>query len=351
MKSLVIYYSQTGGTKKIAQAIRDGIAGVTGQCDLRPLREVSPADWLSYDLVGIGSPVWGACPTTNVIYHINDLPEAVAGKHAFFFCTHGTGPGRCILRGVEPMQQKGLLVLGWRDWYSAASLHGHAKPWYTDGHPDDIDLREASAFGAAMVSHSRQVAAGNIGIIPSLPSPEAADAIYGPDMFAGMMGMMPGPGGPGGPGGPEMPEPPEDPHPPKYPPVMAYLMGLEGRKAMPNPNNGNLRVDREKCIGCGRCAQACFCGNIDAAVTPPVFLSQNCEHCLFCESVCPTGAILYDAQPVTVRSPQGRNGAMRQEIALAEARGRFRRLIPEEEVGWDTPWELATTHPRIKEIP
>ena len=196
-----------------------------------------------------------------------------------------------------------------------------------------------------MASHSIQVAAGNKALIPTLHSPEVSDEIYGPDMFARMTEMMPGPGGP------EMPEIPKDPHPPKYPPVMTYLMAQIGRPAMPNPNNGNLRVDKDKCIGCGRCAEGCFCENIDASETPPVFLSQNCEHCLFCESLCPTGAILYDAQPVTEKSPQARGGMMQQEIALAEAKGRFRRIIPDAEVGWDTPWEKATSHPRIKEIP
>lgn len=346
MKSLVIYYSQTGNTKRIAQAITQGILGITGQCDIKRIQDVSPRDWLGYDLVGIGSPVWGACPTTNILYHINALPEEARGKHAFFFCTHGTGPGRSIIRGVSPMLDKGLTVLGWRDWYGAASLHGHAKPWYTDGHPDEIDLKEAEAFGAAMASHSIQVSAGNTAIIPRLHSPEASDEIYGPDMFAGMMRMMKDI--PGGPGGPEIPE---DPHPPKYPSVMTYLLSLEGMKAMPNPNNSNLRIDAARCIGCGRCAEACFCDNIDISADLPVFLSQNCERCLFCESVCPKGAILYDAQPITDKSPQGKNGAMRQEIALAEAKGRFRRIIPEEEIGWDTPWEAVTAHPRIKEIP
>lgn len=352
MKSLVIFYSQTGNTKIIAQAIRDGIEAVTGQCDLKHIRDAKPEDWLDYDLVGVGCPIWGACPTTNLLCHIGDLPPEAAGTHSFFFCTHGTGPGRCILRGVEPMLKKGLTVLGWKDWYASASLHGHAKPWYTDGHPDDMDLQEAKAFGTAMANHSLQVAGGSTALIPALPSPEASDEIYGEDMIVGMLKMMKdGPGGPGGmPGGP-MPEPEEDPHPPKYPTAMAYVMGLEGLKAGPNPNNGNLRVDKDRCIGCGRCARACFCENIDASQTPPRFLSQNCEHCLFCESVCPTGAILYDAQPVTPGSPQSPGGRMQQEIAIAEAKGRFRRIIPEHEVGWDTPWEKATTHPRIKDIP
>ena len=349
MKSLVIFYSQTGGTKKIAQAISDGIQALTGHCDLRAIRDVKPEDWLQYDLVGIGSPVWSSCPTTNVIYHIKDLPDETAGKHAFFFCTHGTTPGRCIIRGVQPMLDKGLTVLGWKDWYSAASLPAHPKPWLTDGHPDEIDLAEAKAFGRAMAEHSIRVADGDTAIIPKLHSGAASDEIYGPDMVSGMVEMMKKGGFPMEDS--PKPEPPADPHPPKYPSTMDYIMSCAGLKNNGSPMNSNLRIDPKKCIGCGRCAKACFCDNIDASVTPPVFLSQNCERCMFCESVCPTGALKYDYQPAGGIAPQEKGGMMQREIALAEARGRFRRIIPVEEVGWDTPWEVATTHPRIKEIP
>ena len=34
MKSLVIYYSMTGGTRKIAHAIHQGMGQVTDQCDI-----------------------------------------------------------------------------------------------------------------------------------------------------------------------------------------------------------------------------------------------------------------------------------------------------------------------------
>jgi hypothetical protein len=37
--------------------------------------------------------------------------------------------------------------------------------------------------------------------------------------------------------------------------------------------------------------------------------------------------------------------------ALAEVKGRFRRLLKEEDVGWQTPWEVITGHPRHKELP
>lgn len=348
MKSLVIFYSQTGNTKKIAQAIGEGIKKRTGQCDVKSLRDVKPGDWLDYDLVGIGSCVWSSSPITNVIWHIKELPEGVRGKHAFFFCTHGILPGRCIIRGVQPMQEKGLTVLGWKDWYGQASVPGHGKPWYSDGHPDEYDLEEARAFGEAMVRHSEKVSAGRTDIIPKLHSKEASDEIYGvghPFIFKAE-DMPPMPEGPAGEA--EL----EEPYILPYPTTMDYVCMIEG---IDNVERGRgrrsekLRINAEKCIGCHRCVQACWCGNIDGSTRVPTIRSNNCELCLFCEGVCPTGALEFNFRkpdPEMASRP-----GMSTELDLAEAVGRFRRILPEEEVSILTPWETVTGHPRHKEIP
>ena len=90
MKSLVIYYSQSGNTKKIGQALQKGIIQQAGQCDIARLKDIKPEDWLNYDLIGIGSPVYGSCPAMPIINHINSLPPEVKGKHAFFLQRHFT---------------------------------------------------------------------------------------------------------------------------------------------------------------------------------------------------------------------------------------------------------------------
>ena len=58
MKTLVIYFSQTGNTKMAAEKICDGIKGVTGQCDLVSLEEVDASSLAGYDLVGLGCPTF-----------------------------------------------------------------------------------------------------------------------------------------------------------------------------------------------------------------------------------------------------------------------------------------------------
>ena len=76
MKSLVVYYSQTGNTKKVARAIHKSMSKLVEQCDIAPVKEVDPKDLDKYDLVGLGSPVWMGAETPNVRRFIESLPES-----------------------------------------------------------------------------------------------------------------------------------------------------------------------------------------------------------------------------------------------------------------------------------
>ncbi|MGI5971865.1 MAG: flavodoxin domain-containing protein [Oscillospiraceae bacterium] len=352
MKAIVIYYSQTGNTKKIAQVIARGIEKENKQCDLIRFQDVTYENLVPYDLIGIGTPVWGSCPTLNVVDFIEKMPETFAGKHVFYFCTHGMTPGRAIIRATNPMYKKGLTVLGWRDWYGSASLPGHLKPWFTDGHPDEIDLAEAENFGEAMARHSLKLAAdGDTSILPEPLTNEVCDYIYGPGhpfLFGEGMPEPPMPE--------NMPDRPksEDFPPLKYPTTLSYTMKLENKKGTDlNAFSPHAQIDADKCIGCNRCVEACFCGNIDGSTKPPTIINPYCEHCFFCEGVCPTGAMTFAFRPAP-KSKQEALEALGCYVKIlndAEAKGQFRRLVKEDDIGWTTPWELATGHPRHKEIP
>ncbi len=351
MKSLVIYFSQTGNTKKIGQAIAEGITSRTGQCDVKRLQDVKGEDWLDYDLIGIGSCTWSSCPNTRLIWHIRELPEAVRGKHAFFYLTHGCTPGRALARGVKPLQEKGLVVLGWKSWYCQASLPGHFKPWFTDGHPDEHDLDAAFAFGRAMAEHSERVKKGHPECVPKLPSDQTFDELYGvghPFLFKEPPPRMNE--------GKDIPEDERQEYILEWPTTMDYVCQLEGVPNIEGYHEGNFRIDPDKCIRCHRCVEACWCGNIDGSTEVPSFRSMLCEMCLFCEGVCPTGALEFTFRPpmteeaAAVQRENG-GGDLAGQLYLAEAMGLFRRYVELEDIGYTTPWEVATTHPRHKEIP
>ncbi|RLF50027.1 MAG: flavodoxin family protein, partial [Thermoplasmata archaeon] len=59
MKILVMYYSQTGNTKKLAEAVSKGVQEVEGVTSvLKPVSEVTEEDFLSSDGIIAGSPVY-----------------------------------------------------------------------------------------------------------------------------------------------------------------------------------------------------------------------------------------------------------------------------------------------------
>jgi NAD-dependent dihydropyrimidine dehydrogenase PreA subunit len=113
-----------------------------------------------------------------------------------------------------------------------------------------------------------------------------------------------------------------------------------------------VKFHREKCVypKCRLCMDNCPMDGIDLSVEPPV-VANPCMDCTFCEQICPTGAIDADEdkQEIVARiisNTLQKTGA--KHLAEAEAEGHFRRLVPEEGVGWDTPiFRVYNQHPRF----
>ncbi len=56
-------------------------------------------------------------------------------------------------------------------------------------------------------------------------------------------------------------------------------------------------ADKEKCVGCNKCADACPLNNITLKDSRPVW-GKNCTHCMACICSCPTTAIEYGKNSV-----------------------------------------------------
>jgi Fe-S-cluster-containing hydrogenase component 2/flavodoxin len=245
MKGLVVYYSATGSTKKVARAIHRGMSGVI-EADLATVKEIDPGRVGEYDLIGIGSPIWFFRETANVRSFMYRMPR-LDGKLGFVFCSHGTAP-MGIFRSMVPfLRRKGLAIIGWGDWYGSVYQVLHApKPYFTDGHPDEIDLQAAEAFGREMAERALRIAAGERDLIPAIPK--------GPDA--------------------EMP-------------FQSHPIG----EPFPGANPKRV-INLEKCTypQCTTCEDCCPVGAIDFGEDPPVF-RDTCYNCSICNRLCPTGAI------------------------------------------------------------
>ena len=164
MKVLVSYYSDTGNTKKVAEAIFDAITESEKEICLA----TEASDLSDYNLIFCGFPVQSMGLPGKMETFVKGLPE---GMKVAFFATHGS------LRGGE---------LAITAFYSALGLAKHLKVMGTfgcrgvvkqgiidallkkaehrgwaleaqsaEGHPDAADLEDAKAFAAAMTTKAR----------------------------------------------------------------------------------------------------------------------------------------------------------------------------------------------------
>jgi len=57
-KALIVYYSRTGNTKRMAELVKQGMDSAGVEVDLRKVDEVKPEDLLGYDAIVMGSPTY-----------------------------------------------------------------------------------------------------------------------------------------------------------------------------------------------------------------------------------------------------------------------------------------------------
>ena len=311
MKSIVIYYSLTGNTKRIAEAIHSGMSQLAEKCDIAPLGEVDTRELLNYELIGLGSPVMSYQEPPIITSFINDLPS-LKGRYGFTFCTHGVRPASYIARMVAALRRKGLTVTGWNDWYGSAFIPFAPKPYYTDGHPDEIDLKEAKDFGREIVERSRRISTGEARLIPKLPRKEKYDRLYGKP-------------------------------PPPVSEEMGELLAIIG-KLKPR-----LNVEKCKYPKCSICIDNCPTHSINLSESPPISY-QTCGPCLLwlCEQLCPAGAIEVDWEIMDNLEDSIKSyfDQLAEPMKEFKELRRFRSLLTVEE-GQDKPLYKIKKHPRL----
>ncbi|MCX6269372.1 MAG: flavodoxin [Bacteroidetes bacterium] len=168
MKYLVAYWSQTGNTKKVAEAI---FMVLPGEKFIKTLDEVGTLD--GFDLIFIGFPVMQFGPPPAVKKFLSDQ---VAGKKIALFVTHA------MLSNTEDPRQQAILHKELEKCRSACSgsqlaglfhcqgelsetvanelLSSHlpmlmefaAMRPDTIGHPDQAELEEAEKFAMSVIA-------------------------------------------------------------------------------------------------------------------------------------------------------------------------------------------------------
>ena len=180
MKGIIIYFSATGNTRKIAKSVHLGMKKLIEDCDIVAVKDIEPQDMEKYDLIGIGSPIWGFREPVNIRLFLYNMPQ-LDGKLCFPFCVHGAAPVGFMFSVVPMLKKKGLAIIGYKDWYGSVSQVRHMpKPYLTDGHPDEVDLEEARDFGQEMAELAHKIVIGENNLIPELPKGSTTNPLWGP---------------------------------------------------------------------------------------------------------------------------------------------------------------------------
>ncbi len=102
-KAAVIFWSQTGNTEQMANAIADGIREGGMECDLLNVADVSAADAAKYDKLALGCPAMGAEVLEEVEFDpfFTALEGKLAGRKVALFGSYGWGDGQWMRDWVQ----------------------------------------------------------------------------------------------------------------------------------------------------------------------------------------------------------------------------------------------------------
>lgn len=250
MRGCVIYFSQTGNTRQMAETIQETLAALTGSCALVRLEDADPLLVERYDLIGLGAPAFYFREPYNVQKFLEELPDHSGNPRPFFFfVTHGGTPGAIAERICGLAARQGFVTL---DFYQCLGYDTYPPfasrvPASGEGHPDQQDLEGAKAFAAAVLQKAKLFAQDQKGNILPLP---------GNILYRAVAGMF------------------------DHKSLLRYMRtGLLPRK----------NLVKDLCTKCGLCVEQCPT-NVISLDPYPVFKEEDCIACYQCERICPEGA-------------------------------------------------------------
>jgi flavodoxin len=101
MKPCVLYFSRTGNTKSMAEAIAEAI-----KAPVFAIMSSDPSVVEGFDLVIVGTPVEGFNPAKETTEFLERLPKT-EGKKAILFCTCALWKGRTFGTLKKKLSSKG----------------------------------------------------------------------------------------------------------------------------------------------------------------------------------------------------------------------------------------------------
>ncbi|MGE4357684.1 MAG: flavodoxin family protein [Candidatus Omnitrophota bacterium] len=158
MQVLVMYYSRTGNTKRLAEEIAKGVKDVKGvDCVLKEASQVEKEDFLNSEAIIAGSPVYFgtmAGELKEVFDRFVGLRNKMENKIGAAFATSGDPSGgkeTTLMSIIQAMLIYGMIVVG--DPLDATGHYGVA----CSGSPDKKTLENAFKLGKRVANLVKKI--------------------------------------------------------------------------------------------------------------------------------------------------------------------------------------------------
>jgi len=174
MKALIVYWSKTGNTKKVAQSILHGLEDADAEVILKTPEEAGNINWFDFDLVCIGCPSYHWAPPIPFKTYLDEKYKVyqkqglvklcsprIKNKNALIFCTF-SGPHTGMSEAVpvtkvvgQYFDHLGFNIIG--EWHITGELHGReemnldGRLGNIKGLPSDDDLNKVKRDTIDMV--------------------------------------------------------------------------------------------------------------------------------------------------------------------------------------------------------
>jgi flavodoxin len=154
MKAVIIYWSKSGNTEKVARAIKEGLEASGAEVLVKKPEEAKEIDFYDWDLICLGFPSYRWHPPEPIdtflktqyrkyrqAGRVKTGAPKISGKNALIFCTYSgphTGINEAIPAGKyagQFFEHLGFTVMG--EWYILGEFHG-SEEMSTKGRMGDI---------------------------------------------------------------------------------------------------------------------------------------------------------------------------------------------------------------------
>lgn len=153
---LIAYYSQSGNTEKLAQAVAEGAESINGvEVKLLPIDQVTESDLLEASAIIVGSPVYNANVAPAVQEFINSWPfegRPLKNKIGAAFSTGGgisIGEELVMLNILHSMLIYGMIVVGGEETeaaFGASAITGEEP--FGKGELEEMFLKKGFGLGS-----------------------------------------------------------------------------------------------------------------------------------------------------------------------------------------------------------